>query len=308
MPYECAVCRVPDRRLKKKAVHREGEGKKETRGATVLKSNKMPPHIHEQTTNLLTDSNHREPQFEDCTGVIKCVLVGDGAVGKTSLVVSYTTNGYPTEYVPTAFDNYRVIVTVDNQPYRLQLCDTAGQDDFDSLIPLCYPGTDVFLLCFSVVSPTSFYNIRDKWLPEIRRHCPSAPVVLVGTQCDLRTSVKVLIELDSYREQPVPENAAKLLAQQIGAACYLESSALTQRNLKEVFDTAILVALQQLRSTSKSKGHKALARKGFTQKQKQHQYCPAAMVLSNGNLTAHAQKVMMAKQRKKGWKKYCCCS
>lgn len=43
---------------------------------------------------------------QDQERVLKCVLLGDGAVGKTSLVVSYTTNGYPTKYVPTAFDNF----------------------------------------------------------------------------------------------------------------------------------------------------------------------------------------------------------
>lgn len=47
------------------------------------------------------------PRPAHCQGrLLKCVFLGDGAVGKTSLIVSYTTNGYPTKYVPTAFDDF----------------------------------------------------------------------------------------------------------------------------------------------------------------------------------------------------------
>lgn len=159
-------------------------------------------------------------------------------------MVSYTTNGYPTEYIPTAFDNFSAVVSVDGRPVRLQLCDTAGQDEFDRLRPLCYTNTDIFLLCFSVVSPSSFQNVTEKWMPEIRCHCPKAPIILVGTQSDLREDVKVLIELDKCREKPVPEEAARLCAEEIKAACYVECSALTQKNLKEVFDAAIVAAIQ----------------------------------------------------------------
>uniref|UniRef100_A0A2K6SMG2 Ras homolog family member U n=1 Tax=Saimiri boliviensis boliviensis TaxID=39432 RepID=A0A2K6SMG2_SAIBB len=160
------------------------------------------------------------------------------------LVVSYTTNGYPTEYIPTAFDNFSAVVSVDGRPVRLQLCDTAGQDEFDKLRPLCYTNTDIFLLCFSVVSPSSFQNVSEKWVPEIRCHCPKAPIILVGTQSDLREDVKVLIELDKCKEKPVPEEAAKLCAEEIKAASYIECSALTQKNLKEVFDAAIVAGIQ----------------------------------------------------------------
>uniref|UniRef100_A0A8C2XAH7 Uncharacterized protein n=1 Tax=Cyclopterus lumpus TaxID=8103 RepID=A0A8C2XAH7_CYCLU len=176
---------------------------------------------------------------------VNCVLVGDGAVGKTSLIVSYTTNGYPAEYVPTALDNFTVMVVVDGTPVRLQLCDTAGQDELELLRPLCYKNADVFLLCYSVVRPCSFRNLIRRWVPEIRRHRPGAPLVLVGTQLDLREDVQVLIHLAQNQLRPVATEEGRRLALELGVAGFAECSALTQKNLKDAFDSAILASVQQ---------------------------------------------------------------
>uniref|UniRef100_A0A671MH90 Cell division control protein 42 homolog n=1 Tax=Sinocyclocheilus anshuiensis TaxID=1608454 RepID=A0A671MH90_9TELE len=159
---------------------------------------------------------------------IKCVVVGDGAVGKTCLLISYTTNKFPSEYVPTVFDNYAVTVMIGGEPYTLGLFDTAGQEDYDRLRPLSYPQTDVFLVCFSVVSPSSFENVKEKWVPEISHHCPRTPFLLVGTQVDLRDDSNTVEKLAKNKQRPISPESGEKLARDLRAVKYVECSALTQ--------------------------------------------------------------------------------
>ena len=109
----------------------------------------------------------------------------------------------------------------------------------------CYPGTDVCLICFSVVNPNSLANVETKWLPEVRRHLQKTPIILVGTQIDLRDDLTVVQHLHKSREFPVDQEEGEKMARRIKAKCYLECSALTMKGIDQVFDKAILKVLRK---------------------------------------------------------------
>uniref|UniRef100_UPI00358E12E6 rho-related GTP-binding protein RhoQ-like n=1 Tax=Myxine glutinosa TaxID=7769 RepID=UPI00358E12E6 len=176
--------------------------------------------------------------------MLKCVLLGDGAVGKTSLLMSYANDQFPEEYAPTVFDHYAVNVTVGGKQYLLGLFDTAGKEDYGGLRPLSYPLTDVFLLCFSVVEPSSFHSLRTSWLLDLRTWHPPTPFLLVGTQIDLRDDSKTIARLGEAQEKPISCERGQKMANELGAHCYVECSALTQKGVKNVFDEAILAILR----------------------------------------------------------------
>ncbi|CAN1229661.1 Rac-like GTP-binding protein 7 [Linum grandiflorum] len=185
---------------------------------------------------------------------IKCVTVGDGAVGKTCMLISYTSNTFPTvnpmflprfhplDYVPTVFDNFSANVVVDGSTVNLGLWDTAGQEDYNRLRPLSYRGADVFLLAFSLISRASYENIHKKWIPELRHYAPNVPIVLVGTKLDLRDDKQYFI--DHPGATTITTAQGEELRKMVGAVAYIECSSKTQQNVKMVFDGAIKIALR----------------------------------------------------------------
>jgi len=121
------------------------------------------------------------------------------------------------------------------------------------LRPLSYPQTDVFIVSFSLVAPTSLENVEAKWYPELQHHAKGVPIILVGTKADLREEPGVLKKLAEDKMEPVSSEQGQAVAARIKAVKYLECSALTQKGLKTVFDEAIRAVLKPVAPVGRKK-------------------------------------------------------
>lgn len=177
----------------------------------------------------------------------KLVIVGDGACGKTCLLIVFTKGYFPRAYVPTVFENYACEVILDDRRIELALWDTAGQEDYDRLRPLSYPEANIVLICFSVDVPASLINVQEKWVSEVQHFCQNVPYVLVACKYDLRDDPDTILKLRKKGLSPVTEEEGRAVAKKIGAVKYVECSSKTGYGVDRVFMKATKASMKGLR-------------------------------------------------------------
>lgn len=225
------------------------------------------------------------------------IVVGDSNVGKTSLIMFFCGRHFPgmsissqspppphpllltanfsDEHILAPLENQTLSRRVEDQDISLNLWDTANIEEYgiynlfrgwllltaDRFRHLAYPGTDVFIICFSLINRSSYDNVKMKWYLEINHYLPLCPFIVVGTKKDLREDPFTCIELEekglvwyyhsfwitSYHLRPVTMKEGQALANELGASAYLECSALKSENIEEVFHLASVTGMNGLR-------------------------------------------------------------
>ncbi|KAH8106906.1 ras-domain-containing protein [Cristinia sonorae] len=171
--------------------------------------------------------------------VIKFIITGDAAVGKSSLLVRLTDQRFLANPDPTLgveFGSKLITIAEENKIVKLQCWDTAGTESFRSITRSYYRGAAGCLLVYDVTSRQSFTNART-WLADVREHAdPHLTCILVGNKVDLCTPSSDT-PASANRSREVSTEEAELWAKEEGLL-FVEASAKSGENVEAAFETA----------------------------------------------------------------------
>lgn len=185
----------------------------------------------------------------------KIIIVGCGGVGKSALTLQFMYGDFVEEYDPTSADSYRKVMEIDGQELNIDILDTAGQEDYAAMRDNYYRTGEGFMCVYSIVMEDSFDKLEHFFEAILRvTDKDTIPFLLVGNKEDLED----MRQVDSMRGQ---EMAAKYDCQ------FLETSAKTNKNVSEAFETLVRAVVSQKGDSSsatssgdtkKSKGGKCI--------------------------------------------------
>ena len=169
--------------------------------------------------------------------IYKLCVVGDGGVGKTSMVLRYTENTFKDNYIMTIGSNFSMkALTFEEHPHlnvKLQLWDLAGQKHFSFVRPPFYRGAAGIIYVFDLTRRSSFSNLPD-WKSEVEKVIGEKTSMLVGNKLDLAN--------EGNRE--VAENDGESLKNELGSLSYYETSAKDGTRVESVFKELVLSILK----------------------------------------------------------------
>ncbi|NVM38281.1 MAG: GTP-binding protein [Candidatus Lokiarchaeota archaeon] len=161
--------------------------------------------------------------------VFKIVIIGDAAVGKTSLINQFVESSFNEDYKPTLGANIiRKDVNLDNTKVRLIMWDLAGQEKYRVVRSMYFQGCEGALLVYDVTRYHTLDSINDKWLKDYKKHVKKkGAFILIGNKTDLKEQVAV------------PTERGKELATKIKASHFIETSAKLGENIEEAFSLLV---------------------------------------------------------------------
>ena len=189
----------------------------------------------------MSNINNDSPENEITT--IKIVVLGKCLVGKSALTYRFISDKFPTEHDTTVEDTYRITMTINEKNCELEILDTAGQDDYQTMLDTWIESGNCYLLVYSIDDLGTFNAIKERYerICQIKNN-DNFSVIIVGNKCDLESERKV--------QKEEVENFSKSNGLE-----FLEASALNKINVKEAFT---IVAHDYLLKISESNQNKSI--------------------------------------------------